>query len=41
MNSVKVRNLRFSYGERIVLEDISFEVNEGEILNSTRPKRCW
>ncbi len=32
MSGVSVRNLKFSYGEKIVLNDVSFEINKGEIL---------
>jgi len=37
MSGVKVRGLRFSYGEKIVFEDVSFEVDEGEILTILGP----
>ncbi|WP_456329314.1 ABC transporter ATP-binding protein [Archaeoglobus sp.] len=37
MSGVKVRNLRFSYGERVVFENLSFEVEEGEILTVLGP----
>ncbi len=37
MSGVKVRSLRFSYGKNIVLEDLSFEVDEGEILTILGP----
>lgn len=37
MSGVKVSNLKFSYDEKIVLEELSFEVNEGEILTVLGP----
>ncbi|WP_202320071.1 ABC transporter ATP-binding protein [Archaeoglobus neptunius] len=37
MSGVKVRSLRFGYDERTVLKDVSFEVNEGEILTILGP----
>jgi len=37
MSGVKVKELTFSYGEKVVLDNISFEVNEGEILTILGP----
>ena len=37
MSGVEVRSVKFSYGKEIVLENVTFEVNEGEILTILGP----
>ena len=37
MARLKVENLRFSFGYKTILEDISFELHEGEVLSVVGP----
>ncbi|MCR5732559.1 MAG: ABC transporter ATP-binding protein [Sphaerochaetaceae bacterium] len=37
---LNIRNLKKKYGKRLVLEDISFDVNKGEFLSLLGPSGC-
>ena len=37
MAYIEIRNITKSYGEREILKDISFDINEGEIISIVGP----
>lgn len=40
-NTIEVKNLTKQYKNVKAINDLSFEVHEGEILGLLRPKRKW
>ena len=40
MNKVEVRNLTKSFGDLLVLDDVSFDVKDGEFLAIVGPTGC-
>lgn len=38
---IEVKNVTKKYGKAVAVEDISFTINEGEIVGLLRTKWCW
>ena len=39
-NIINVKGLRKSYGKKVVLDDVSFEIEEGSIVGLLGPNGC-
>ena len=40
MSIIKVSDLKKSYGKKVVLDDISFEIEEGSVVGLLGPNGC-